>query len=1193
MSSALVSRDPNINDKKKRSGDEKLRDSLGEEFQSPKEDSGLLEFILKKQFKVLIVDESHCMKNHQSKVSKAVARIASVANRVLLLSGTPALARPAELHTQVYSLRPDVFPKFTEFTKRYCDAKRDFRFGFWNTNGCSNVDELHGMLKSVMLRRLKRDVLTELPPKRRQIVTVDLDKDKLPNLKDLRAQLDGLRSGDGLDEEAYLGQHSDQRFEQRNEQRQAMMQFWKLSGDAKMKGITDYIGDLLEGGVQKFIIFAHHIAMMDKIGTFLTRKKAGFVRIDGSTPAKERQRNVEMFQKERKYSVALLGMTSAGQGITLTAATTVVFAELHWTPGVLLQAEDRAHRIGQHNAVNVVYIISKSPDSFDDHMWRCIARKVNVVSRLLTGQKEDLEAEQCESSASSHTGVVDSDQHLSDFFADELNSNSHSNNQIAGFGENGGVPPKGDIRSFFGTPAPKKARKQKEAETVEIADHGKTDMLSLGSSNISSSQVQLEGVGLFGNSKEEAEATNVDMELDTGNDDDGAGDVHVTPTQQGTADGDGDPKMAVKVLKQKPSQVPITLDVSKKKMKKKGTVGGVDIVSRFFAPKPPKETAGHDEERPEAQAQASTSKTKHAAKKSKTGSVKSKAKTASKAKLKSVKSKTGAVKSKSKAGASTSSCDMNDDDDDDFEDSNVNDSSEGGGLSDSQESRAVSTSPGSSDIDIAKQMKARGSITSKKPTSAKKKRKKSKLEWICAACTLANTTVVALLPTESAVELPCELCDTRSTLDVDQHRIWDISAATNNTKKSKAKRDSGTKHPKKPLLAPDPLEVHVYSRPPQAGSSLGGTDTVDVEMEVCEGSGSASGRTKRHTRSKSVVYKERGSSGSESSDSDELATKTKRIRKSTSVELDSSGDEDEAKDLTQAKPKSAKKANILNSSNEVGTIRGLQSPVVDLSQDTNEVVDPRDDNGNVVGSGDGDFNNPPVFIDDDSIVSKQPKLLPKQGVGMPALTPEDKDDGNGDDSDSSLDDEQITRMFRNHRANTSDNCDKDDVAKLAKGTRKELQADSQDAAGASPVAATPAAPLELPSQTQTHTMLSQTQNKQLFSFIVARDTNRVFLHNPHGDYLGENFHPSDVLEPDRAQFLPVLVGESPEHKAECVQFLQEWQLLKATERKLLKTRLVDLPLRQSAAYKEHILGQRGSLTDCFDRYDLSWCLFIL
>jgi len=132
------------------------------------------------------------------------------------------------------------------------------------------------------------------------------------------------------------------------------------------------------------------------------RNKVGWVRIDGSKSTAERHAAVANFQKDSNIQpnpepnpdhnpnpnwkdsniqVAILGILAAGVGITLTAASTVIFAELHWTPGVLVQAEDRAHRIGQHSAVNIHYVLANG--SIDDIIWPVVMRKVEPNPNIL------------------------------------------------------------------------------------------------------------------------------------------------------------------------------------------------------------------------------------------------------------------------------------------------------------------------------------------------------------------------------------------------------------------------------------------------------------------------------------------------------------------------------------------------------------------------------------------------------------------------------------------------------------------------------------------------------------------------------------------------------------------------------------------------------------------------------------------
>ncbi|QHO50653.1 SWI/SNF-related matrix-associated actin-dependent regulator of chromatin subfamily A-like protein [Arachis hypogaea] len=115
--------------------------------------------------------------------------------------------------------------------------------------------------------------------------------------------------------------------------------------DAKILAALEYLGTFIEAGC-KFHIFAHHQPMIDAIHECLLKKKVGCIWIDGGTPAASRQQLVTDFRYQGSCSM-VLSIKAGGVGLTLTAASTVIFTEQSWTPGDLIQAKDRAYRIGQ------------------------------------------------------------------------------------------------------------------------------------------------------------------------------------------------------------------------------------------------------------------------------------------------------------------------------------------------------------------------------------------------------------------------------------------------------------------------------------------------------------------------------------------------------------------------------------------------------------------------------------------------------------------------------------------------------------------------------------------------------------------------------------------------------------------------------------------------------------------------------
>uniref|UniRef100_A0A674AHT3 SWI/SNF-related matrix-associated actin-dependent regulator of chromatin subfamily A-like protein 1 n=1 Tax=Salmo trutta TaxID=8032 RepID=A0A674AHT3_SALTR len=333
-------------------------------------------------FNVLIMDESHFLKNMKTARFKAALPLLKVAKRVILLSGTPAMSRPSELYSQILAVKPSLFPRFHDFGTRYCNA-RQLPWG-WDYSGSSNLGELKLMLEeSLMLRRLKSEVLSQLPAKQRKVVTVTTDGINTRTKAALSAAAKDLAKG----------QHN-------NNMKEALLVFFNHTAEAKIKAIIEYIMDMLECGREKFLVFAHHKLVLDSITKELGEKGIDYIRIDGSTPSSDRQQLCDRFQFTDKSCVAVLSITAANMGITLHSAALVVFAELFWNPGIMIQAEDRVHRIGQTSNVDIHYLVAKG--TADDYLWPMIQEKMHILEQV--GLSESNLSEKAES-ASFHCKV--------------------------------------------------------------------------------------------------------------------------------------------------------------------------------------------------------------------------------------------------------------------------------------------------------------------------------------------------------------------------------------------------------------------------------------------------------------------------------------------------------------------------------------------------------------------------------------------------------------------------------------------------------------------------------------------------------------------------------------------------------------------------------------------------------------------
>ncbi|KAK4586288.1 hypothetical protein RGQ29_023457 [Quercus rubra] len=347
----------------------------------------LQNLLMASEFKVVIADESHFLKNAQAKRTTASLPVIKKAKYAILLSGTPALSRPIELFKQLEALYPDVYKNVHEYGNRYCKGGI---FGVYQ--GASNHEELHNLIKAtVMIRRLKKDVLTELPVKRRQQVFLELAEKDMKQINALFRELEVVKS------KIKACQSKEEVDSLKFNEKNLINKIYTSSAEAKIPAVLDYLGTVIEAGC-KFLIFAHHQPMIDSIYQFLLKKKVGCIRIDGGTPAASRQALVTDFQEKDATRAAVLSIKAGGVGLTLTAASTVIFAELSWTPGDLIQAEDRAHRIGQVSAVNVYYLLAN--DTVDDIIWDVVQSKLENLGQMLDGHEKTLEVSSSQKSSS-------------------------------------------------------------------------------------------------------------------------------------------------------------------------------------------------------------------------------------------------------------------------------------------------------------------------------------------------------------------------------------------------------------------------------------------------------------------------------------------------------------------------------------------------------------------------------------------------------------------------------------------------------------------------------------------------------------------------------------------------------------------------------------------------------------------------
>ena len=358
----------------------------------------------KRVWDVLICDEAHYLKNPKANRTKQVFgdwryktkewKVDPLkAKRRILLTGTPIVNRPIELWGLANYLDPEEFDNFFRYAKRYANAHHN-GWG-WDFSGADNLDELQAKLRTrFLVRRLKKDVLKELPAKRRQIIELPANgasklvaaeqaawsaqEERLSALK-LAVELAKISEDpDDYDRTvAALRDGATAAFEEMSKARHD-------TALAKVDYVVDHVADAAESG--KVLVFAHHLDVVAKLADGLRAKGLKVVTLTGSDSLNARQAAVDSFQDDDETKVFIGNIRAAGVGITLTASSHVVFAELDWVPANLSQAEDRAHRIGQTDSVLVQHLVLEG--SLDQQIASQLVTKQAVIDAALDEEVE-------------------------------------------------------------------------------------------------------------------------------------------------------------------------------------------------------------------------------------------------------------------------------------------------------------------------------------------------------------------------------------------------------------------------------------------------------------------------------------------------------------------------------------------------------------------------------------------------------------------------------------------------------------------------------------------------------------------------------------------------------------------------------------------------------------------------------------
>ena len=333
-----------------------------------------MDALIRRGFNTIVCDESHYLKNKDAKRTQATLRVAADADAVLCLSGTAITSRPKEFFTTLNLIAPEQFPSFMRFARRYCDAWHN-GYG-WDFNGSSNEAELNDRIRDFCIRRLKSEVLTELPDKTRTMFPVYLD-DKAARIY-AQTRLNWIGEYESrLDR----NQPVDSGFVL-----QMLTEMRHQCGILKIPHALQWIDEYVSTTGKPLVVFTHHKDVVKEIFSTL-RKSWRTAVITGDVAPIDRANIVDSFQAG-ELDVLVATTKATKEGITLTRADTTLFIEREWVPAWEEQAEDRVYRIGQEsNAVQAVYLSAMG--TVDEHFDEVVEEKRKVVKAVLDGGTVD------------------------------------------------------------------------------------------------------------------------------------------------------------------------------------------------------------------------------------------------------------------------------------------------------------------------------------------------------------------------------------------------------------------------------------------------------------------------------------------------------------------------------------------------------------------------------------------------------------------------------------------------------------------------------------------------------------------------------------------------------------------------------------------------------------------------------------
>ncbi len=334
----------------------------------------------------VIVDEAHSVKNRNSKQTKGVYLLATRAKYVYLLTGTPILNRVDELWSPLHILYPKQYPSFWTFVRRHTIVyKKQIRTPGGEHRTIQVIDgkptrpkELRQEIAPVFLRREKEEVFPDMPPKIYQKIWLDMEGEQLRIYRDIEKT--AMAEIDGYDTVITAGILA-----QLTRCKQVTVSTGLLGGKAEGVKI-DALVDILHGTDRKVLVFSQFAEAIKLVARRLEGEGISYVTFIGETKEKDRDNVIKCFQTIPEIQVFLTTTQAGGVGITLTAASLVVFLDKCWTPATNEQAIDRTRPHMQKQSIQIIELLARN--SVDELIEKVLTGKISIIESVINRKKE-------------------------------------------------------------------------------------------------------------------------------------------------------------------------------------------------------------------------------------------------------------------------------------------------------------------------------------------------------------------------------------------------------------------------------------------------------------------------------------------------------------------------------------------------------------------------------------------------------------------------------------------------------------------------------------------------------------------------------------------------------------------------------------------------------------------------------------